>query len=57
MVWNRVPKATHAGLNILRVGVYDAIAHFNYGEKANLDIYKLLNVEPGVYTLAIMPKH
>ena len=50
MVWNRVPKATHVGLNILSVGVYDAIAHFNYGEKATLDIYRLLNIKPGVYT-------
>ena len=50
MVWNRVPKATHVGLDILSVGVYDAIAHFNYGEKATLDIYRLLNVEPGIYT-------
>ena len=45
MIWNRVPKATH----ILTFGVYDAIAHFNYGAKASLDILKLLNVEPGIY--------
>jgi hypothetical protein len=29
MIWNRVPKSTHVGLNILSVGVYDTIAHFN----------------------------
>ena len=50
MVWNRIPKAYHVGLNKLTLGVYDAIAHFNYGEKATLDVLKSLNVVPGVYT-------
>ena len=47
MIWNRVPKATHVGLDVLYVGVYDAIAHFNNGEKAALDIMELLKVDPG----------
>ena len=29
MIWNHVAKATHIGLDVLSVGVYDAIAHFN----------------------------
>ena len=33
MIWNRVPKATHIRLVVLFVGVYDAISHFNNGEK------------------------
>lgn len=48
-IWNRVPKANHVGLSTLCFGVYDAIAHFNYGEKAALDTMKLLNVNPGYY--------
>jgi len=35
------------------MGVYDAIAHFNYGEKAALDILELINIEPGTYTKSI----
>ena len=31
------------------VGVYDAIAHFNNGEKAVLDIMELLKIDPGYY--------
>ena len=31
MIWNMVPKATHS------LGVYDAIAHFNFGANATLD--------------------
>ena len=50
MIWNRVPKHTHVGLNVMSVGVYDAISHFNDGEKATLDMLKLLNIEPGVFT-------
>ena len=38
---------------ILSVGVYDAISHFNYGEKATLDVLKLLNVEPDMFTTII----
>ena len=50
MIWNHVPKSYHVGLNILSVGVYDAIAHFNNGEKATLDVLDYINVEPGIFT-------
>ena len=40
MIWNRVPKATHVGIHILSLGVYDAIAHFNFASKATLDVLK-----------------
>ena len=49
MIWNRVPKATHVGWNALSLGIYDAIAHFNIGEKAALDITELLKIHPGYY--------
>ena len=50
MIWNRVLKATHVGIDVLSVGVYNAIAnaiaiaiaHFNNGEKAALNIMELL---------------
>ena len=44
-----MPKANHVGLSTLCFGVYDAISHFNYGQKAAFDIFKELDVEPGVY--------
>ena len=49
MIWNRVTKATHVGLDILSVDVYDAMARFNIGEKAALDIMELLKIDPGYY--------
>ena len=54
MIWNRIPKATHIGINNISLGVYDAIAHFNYGMKATLNVFKMLNIEPGIYTLQIL---
>ena len=47
MIWNRVPKATHVGIDILSLGVYDAIAHFNDGAIAAYNILKGVGVEPG----------
>ena len=38
MIWNHVSKATHVGLDVLPVGVYDPITHFNNGQKAALDV-------------------
>ena len=38
MVWKNIPKATHVGINDLSLGVYDAIAHFNYGIKCFQDL-------------------
>ena len=49
MIWNRVPKATYIDLDVLSVGDYDAIAHFNIGEKIALDIMELLKIDPGYY--------
>ena len=53
MIWNIIPKATHVGINNLSLGVYDAIAYFNYGMKSALDVFKMLNIEPGIYTMQI----
>ena len=47
MIWNRVPKANHAGIDILSLGVYDSIAHFNDGATESLEILKDMNMEPG----------
>ena len=48
-IWNQIPKATHVGLSTLCSGVYDAVSHFNYGQKAALDTIRLLDIDPGIY--------
>ena len=50
MIWNRIPNV---GINNLSLGVYDAIAYFNYGMKSTLDVFKMLNIEQGIYTMQI----
>ena len=47
MIWNRVPKVNHVGIDILSLAVYNAIAHFNDGAAAFLEILKDMNMKPG----------
>ena len=49
IIWDRVPKATRVGFDVLYVVVYDASTNFNNGEKATLDIMELLKIGPGYY--------
>ena len=50
MIWSRIPKDTFVKLGQLEMGVYDAVAHFNQGNAATLQIYENMNVVPGCYT-------
>ena len=50
VIQERIPKTHYVGLTKLELGVYDAIATFNDGRKATLDIFRLLKVEPGYHT-------
>ncbi len=34
MIWNRLPKTIFVGADVLNFGAYDAVAHFNIGNKA-----------------------
>ena len=49
LIWERLPKSTYVSLNQLRLGSYDAIAHFNIGKQSSIRIFKQLNMEPGRY--------
>ena len=51
MIWNRVPKANHVGLDILSSAVYDAISHFNENGKAAFNIFNKMNMDAGKYTV------
>lgn len=56
MIWNRIPKNVFVGFDVLELGVYDAVAHFNIGAEAAVNILKELNLEPGEYFLQGMTK-
>ena len=50
MIWERVPKIRFVGFEKLKFGVLDAVASFNIGSKASLQIMEVLNLIPGNYT-------
>jgi hypothetical protein len=52
MIWDRIPKQTFVSLTQLEIGVYDAVANFNIGAKASIDILKQLDMEPGFHMIA-----
>ena len=39
LIWERLPKRTYVSLTNLRLGTYDAVAHFNMGKKSSILIY------------------
>ena len=49
MIWNKLPKVTFVGSDVLEFGVYDAVAHFNMGSGTAAKIMEDLGLEPGYY--------
>ena len=50
MVWQRVPKEVYVGREILEMGLYDAVAHFNIGCSVVLKLFDALGIPPGRFT-------
>ena len=50
MVWQLIPKEVFVGRELLEMGLYDAISHFNIGTRAVLLLLEALNINPGKYT-------
>ena len=50
MIWSRIPKDTFVKLRQFGMVVYGAVAHFNQGNAATLQIYENVGVVPGYYT-------
>jgi hypothetical protein len=49
MIWNRLPKEVFIGSEVLKLGVYDAVAHFNIGSQAALNVLELRGIDPGTF--------
>ena len=49
MIWNRLRKSIFVSGNVLELGVYDAVAHFNMGSRAAVEILKQDGLVPGYY--------
>ena len=50
MVWQRVPDEVFVGKDVLELGQFDAIAHFNMGDQTVLNLYEALGITPGKYS-------
>ena len=50
MIWERCPKAQYVGRDTFEFGVFDAVAHFNLGAVAAINVYKECGIMPGKYT-------
>ena len=51
MIWDCVPKGVFIGSETLQLGVYDAVAHFNIGCQAAVNVLTNLGMEPGKFCL------
>ena len=54
MIWDRLPKGVFVGSDVLHVGVYDAVSHFNIGCKSALNVLTNMGMNPGVFCTAEM---
>ena len=52
MIWERLPKQTFIGSDLLQLGVHDAVAHFNIGFEAFIQVLKNSGINPGKYCQA-----
>ena len=46
-IWQRLPKTVFVGSDVFKMGVYDAVAHFNVGEKATTKVLEAMGLNPG----------
>ena len=52
-IWERAQKTVYCGIDTIELAVFDAVANYNYGRKATLDIFGQLNMIPGVHIIRI----
>ena len=50
MIWERAHKTTYCSFDKLEFAVYDAVANFNDGRQASIDILEHLNIRSGYHT-------
>ena len=51
LIWQRIPKEVFVGKDLLELGLFDAVAHFNMGSQSVLQLYEALGIKPGAFTM------
>jgi len=54
VIWSRVPKSTFVQIETLKLGAYDAVAHFNIGHVSKIRVLQKLGITPGKYMVSTM---
>jgi hypothetical protein len=49
MIWDNRPRTVFVGSDTLHLGIYNAVATFNIGCQASLNILKEAGIEPGKF--------
>lgn len=49
MIWNRLPKQVFVGSDVLHLGVYDAVSHFNISSSAAIKTLEKMGITTGDY--------
>lgn len=50
MIWERLPKGVFVGSDMLKLGVYDAVSHFNIGAETVIKVFDKLGIKSGTFT-------
>lgn len=56
VIWSRVPKTTFVHMETLSFGVRDAVACFNIGNIARMQVLNKMCIQPGAFTTATMKR-
>ena len=51
LIWQRIPKEVFVGKDLLELGLFDAVAHFNMGSQSVLQLYEALGIKTGAFTM------
>ena len=51
LIWQRIPKEVFVGKDLLELGLFDAVAHFNMGSQSALQLHEALGIKPGAFTM------
>lgn len=51
LIWKRSPKTKFAGVDSVKLSVFDAVLHFNLGSKPELEVLRRMGIKPGLFMM------
>lgn len=56
IIWTRIPKKVFVRIDTLKMGIYDAVSHYNKGNVAKCLVFRVLGLNPGKNCVAALKK-